>query len=267
MNYGFIGAGNMASSIIKGFTSSTANDTVFAFDRNREKLVKLNESYGVIPCESASEIVTKCDVVILAIKPIGFEPLLKGLSEDFRKKRPLIISIAAGISTKKITDFLGYENAVIRVMPNMNAQVLQSVSAICKNSLVDENGYQAASKLFRSIGDVIDIDEKALDVFTSIAGCSPAYVYLFIDSLAKGAQKAGMDKKTAIKIAAGAVLGSAKMVLESGEHPWELIDKVCSPGGTTIEGVVTLEKMGFQTAIVNAVDATIEKDRFIARQE
>ena len=146
-------------------------------------------------------------------------------------------------------------------MPNINATVLEAMSAYCCSESVTDDQKEFANKLCSSFGKVIPLSESYFPLFCSIAGCAPAYAYMFIDSLARSAVKNGMNKSVALEIAAQTVLGSAKKILESDEHPWELIDKVCSPGGTTIEGIVSLQKDGFESAVCNAVDAALQKDK------
>lgn len=171
------------------------------------------------------------------------------------------MSIAAGKTTEFIEKLLGFKAPVIRIMPNINATVLEAMSAYCCSESVTDDQKEFVNKLCSSFGKVMPLSESYFPLFCSIAGCAPAYAYMFIDSLARSAVKNGMNKSVALEIAAQTVLGSAKKILESDEHPWELIDKVCSPGGTTIEGIVSLQKDGFESAVCNAVDAALQKDK------
>lgn len=146
-------------------------------------------------------------------------------------------------------------------MPNINAKVGAAMSALCANQQVTQAQKELVARLFCAVGQVKELDESFFPLFGVIAGSAPAFAYLFIDSLARAAVKNGMQKQAALEIAAQTVLGSAKLILESGEHPWVLIDQVCSPGGTTIEGIAALQETGFETGIRKAVDAALEKDR------
>lgn len=263
MKLGFIGAGNMGSAIFKGFIAKgkVNSGDVYITRRNKAAMAAQAAELKINACDSYSELIKACDVVFLAVKPIMFKDVLSAIKADIKAKMPLIVSMAAGISTADIEDMLDIKGVrVVRIMPNVNAQVAMSVTAYCGGKNATDEDLSLVKELFDSIGTTAAVDEKQFAIFTAIAGCSPAYVYMFINSLAEGALKAGMNKKQAIEIAAGAVMGSAKMVLESGMHPEALNDMVCSPGGTTIEGVCTLKEQGFESAVISAVTQSIWKD-------
>lgn len=260
---GFIGAGNMASAIIKGLISSGtySGGEIAVFDLCEEKLEVLCRDFSVRAFHSEKEIASGCDVVVLAVKPNVLPSVLEKIKTELKTKDPLIISIAAGKTLEFIASHLDYEAKLARVMPNINATVLAAVSAFCLNGRA-KDGYSECVKAFcESFGIATQLDEKLFSVYTAIGGCSPAFAYMFIDSLARAAVKNGMPKDKALEVAAGAVLGSAKMILESDEHPWSLVDKVCSPGGTTIEGVAALQENGFEAAVTKAVEAAFNKDK------
>lgn len=268
MKLGFIGAGNMGSAIFKGFIAqgSAKKEDIYIIRRNREAQAAQVAETGVNGCESYSELIEKSDVVFLAVKPVMFGDVLRDIKADLKDKQPLVVSMAAGISTADIEEMCGIKGLrVVRIMPNVNAQVAMSVTACCGGSNATDEDVKLVRKLFDSIGTTAEVDEKQFAIFTAIAGCSPAYVYMFINALADGALKAGMNKKQALAIAAGAVMGSAKLVLETGEHPEILRDSVCSPGGTTIEGVCTLKELGFESAVIEAVEASIVKDAMLKK--
>ena len=145
-------------------------------------------------------------------------------------------------------------------MPNINAKVCAAISAYCGNERVSAEDKDFVEGFCNAFGKGIEIEEKLFSIYSAIGGCSPAFAYMFIDSLARGAVKNGMTKAAALEVAAQAVLGSAKMILESGEHPWKLVDAVCSPGGTTIEGVASLQNDGFEASVIKAVEASYNKD-------
>ncbi len=263
MKFGFIGSGNMASAIIKGavLSGNFESNDIMAYDVDSEKPEMLSDSLGISAEKDVNAMIEKSDAVFLAVKPNVFSMLLPSVSEALSKRQPLIISIAAGKTIEFISSLLTFDAAIIRVMPNINATVGEAMSAYCFNSRVTDEQKAFAEKLCGSFGNVMCLPESSFPLFGVIAGCSPAYAYLFIDSLARAGVKNGMNKKDALKIAAQTVLGSAKMVLQSGEHPWELIDRVCSPGGTTIEGVSSLLSDGFESAVMNSVDAALDKDK------
>lgn len=261
MKIGFIGCGNMAGAIIKGLISSGnfSGGDIALFDVDKNKPEKLKDEYGCDVCSSAGEVAKTCENVVLAVKPNVISSVLTEINDVLEENDPLIISIAAGKTLEFIGECLSYEPRLIRVMPNINAQTLAAVSAFCPNTRA-ENGRDFAEKFCKSFGSAVELEEKYFPVFGVIGGCSPAFAYMFIDALARAAVKNGMPKSTALEISAQAVLGSAKMILASDECPWALVDKVCSPGGTTIEGVLSLQENGFEAAVAKAVQAAVDKD-------
>ncbi|MDR2903490.1 MAG: pyrroline-5-carboxylate reductase, partial [Clostridiales bacterium] len=236
MKFGFIGAGNMASAIIKGVLrkQKAAARDIFIYDLNIVRQAEMVDSYGLSAGKSAQMIAETCDFVFLAVKPNGIAAVISEIKETVAEKRPVIISIAAGKTLTFIENAFGFQPAVIRVMPNVNALVGESMSALCKNDAVTDADFEEALALFNAIGKAVALDEAHFSNFSAIAGASPAFIYIFIDAIARAGVKAGLSKQQSLEIAAQAVLGSAKMVLESKEHPWQLADTVCSPGGTTI---------------------------------
>lgn len=268
MKIGFIGAGNMGSAIFRGFISSGAvnKEDIYITRRNKELLKKQAEENGVNACEDIKGVVENSNILFLGVKPVMFGEVLKTAKPYIKDKMPLVVSMAAGISTADIEEMLDIKGLrVVRIMPNVNAAVSMSVTAVCGGRNASAEDVDIVENLFNSIGTTARVGENQFAVFTAIAGCSPAYVYMFINALAEGALKAGMNKKQAISIAAGAVMGSAKTVLESGIHPEELNDSVCSPGGTTIEGVCALKEKAFESAIIEAVSRSIAKDALLKK--
>jgi len=265
MKIGFIGSGNMAAAIIRGMVAyGTDAKSVYISDIDSKKTEELSLECGVIVSATNSELVSACELVVLAVKPHLIKPVLAECAHLLDASRHTLISIAAGVSLESLKGFSGVDKMpIIRVMPNVNSEIAMGMSAICKNDFVADAPFEYTKQAFEKIGKVAELDESFIPQFMAIAGCSPAFTYLFIDSLAKAAHKAGLPKSIATGIAAQAVLGSAALVMQSGKHPHELIDSVCSPGGTTIEGVCTLEREGFPAAIVACVDACIAKDRAI----
>lgn len=271
MKVGFIGTGNMASAIIKGMIAKGFMEPsdIYVSSLQLPKLKKFAEETGTTFCPSNEELVAQVDVVILAVKPNLFEKILPGLQPNLQDRKPLIVSIAAGVSLEKIQRLIGddYTNPIVRVMPNVNAMIGESMSAVSKNEHVTTAQMDFVLGMFNAVGLAIEIEERYFSIFIGIAGSAPAYAYLFIDSLARGALKAGMNKEQATRIAAQTVLGSAKMILESNEAPWVLIDKVCSPGGTTIAGISALEDRNFISTVMHAVEATIQRDKEISADQ
>lgn len=262
MTIGFIGGGNMAGAIIRGLLAASLYrpDEIFVTDITPERSRDCAGRLGVASADTAQELIERSDTVVLSVKPVVFSTLLPEIAAVVRAKNPLMISIAAGKTLGFMEETLGFPPALVRVMPNINAKVGASMSAFCGNENVTQEQKVLVSRLFSAIGQVRELDESFFSLFGVIAGSAPAFAYLFIDSLARAAVKNGMNKQTALEIAAQTVLGSAKLILESGEHPWALIDQVCSPGGTTIEGIAALQETGFETAVRKAVDAAVEKD-------
>lgn len=261
---GFIGCGNMATAIIGGAVSSEfiAGENIFVFDVDNEKTKALNEKYGVNICDSAESVAESTDVTVLAVKPQVFSTVLPQIKDKVLEKGTAIISIGAGKTLNFIGSFLDDDAKIVRVMPNINAKVGASMSGVCRNKNVNDSLLQFTKDLCKSFGDVIEISEDMFPLFGVIAGCSPAYAFMFIDSMAREAVKNGMNKKDALKICAQAVLGSAKTILEDDDaNAWALINSVCSPGGTTIEGIAVLEEEKFPETVMNAVKASLEKDK------
>lgn len=266
MNLGFIGCGNMASAIMNGIFSSFSvggdeQIKFFAYDIYAPAVRKAAEQCNAVCCENETEVINNSDIVFLAVKPNVIASVLEKISNTVKAENPLLISIAAGKTLDFLSAAVGKEARLVRVMPNINAKVGESVSAYCFNCNVIERDKEAVETLLSCFGKCLCLDESQFPIFGVLGGCSPAYAYMFIDALARAGVKNGMKKDDALKIAAQAVYGSAKMILESGEHPWRLVDNVCSPGGTTIEGVTSLQADGFESAVHNAVEKSLEKDR------
>ncbi len=263
MKVGFIGTGNIAGAIVGGvlLKGGCAPSDIVAYDAQPQVLEGFVQRFGVTAAPDMEALVEKSDMVVLAVKPVVYPVVLPKLGPLCAAKGTLLVSVAAGYTLEAIANGLGADVPVCRVMPNMNAAVGEAVSALCPGATATPEQVETVRQFFGHTGLVMDIEERLFGVFSAIAGCSPAFAYLYIDALAKGAHKNGMSKAQALRIAAQATLGSAKMLLESSEHPQALIDKVCSPGGVTIEGVCTLQDFRFESALVHAVDAAVEKDK------
>ena len=253
----------MATAILNGVVNSqyVSGAEICVFDTCEEKANALKESLGVNVLSSAGEVAKEAQVVVLAVKPQVFPQVLPEIKDALSENNNALVSIGAGKTISYLCSFLESNTPVIRVMPNINATVGASMSAVCSNEKVSVALLDFVKGLCQSFGDVIELPENQFSIFSVIAACSPAYTFMFIDSMARGAEKNGLKREDALKISAQAVLGSAKMMLESDESPWALINSVCSPGGTTIEGIATLQKEEFDKVVMDAVRASYEKDK------
>ena len=262
---GFIGAGNMASAMISGLVTSGTlkGEDIAVFDICTEKTATLFEKFGLRVFASAKELAENCERVVLSVKPNMLATVIEPLKGIINEKEPLVISIAAGKPLSFFEERLNACVRLVRVMPNINATVGAAVSAFCPNKNATEEDVAFVGEMCRSFGTAVALSENMFPLFGVIGGSSPAFAYMFIDAMARAAVKNGMPKAQALEICAQAVLGSAKMILETKEHPMELTDRVCSPGGTTIEGVLSLQKDGFESAVAAAVNAAVEKDKLL----
>ena len=260
---GFIGMGNMGLAIMKGLLKTYAPQDILFSSAHEEKMEKITAETGVPHAASNAECARQAKYLVLAVKP---QVLPKVFAEikDIVTKEQVVISIAAGYTTADLKEGLSEHVRIVRSMPNTPAMVGEGMTGVCYDEAeFDEEEKADIAGFFQSFGKMERVDEKLMDVVGSASGCSPAYVYMFIEALADGCVKYGMPRQTAYKMAAQAVLGSAKMVLETGKHPGELKDMVCSPGGTTIEGVAALEECGFRSAVIKACDANYAKNKLL----
>ncbi len=259
MKFGFIGSGNMGSAMIGGIIGAelAAAEEIIVSDINPRGLEDIRSKYGVAVTEHNKEA-ADADVLLLCVKPNVIYSVIDEI-KDFVTYDTVVVSIAAGQSLKKLEAAFEREVKLVRVMPNTPALVGAGMSAIAKNANVSDKEIKYIEKVFNSFGIAKAVDEKLMDAVTAVSGSSPAYVFMLIEAMADGAVMNGMPRDMAYTFAAQAVLGSAKMVLETGKHPGILKDMVCSPGGTTIEAVSVLEEMGFRSAIIEAVNACAEK--------
>lgn len=268
MKIGFIGTGNMGSSIIKGILSSKfeENENINIFDLDKDKVNNLVKEYGINAVNSEKELAKNCDIIVLSVKPHIIPVVLKNLSENV-KKDTIILTIAAGISISVIENALGEDKKVVRTMPNTPAQVLSGMTAVTFNKNIENSEKEIIFNFLNSFGKSVEIEEKLMHAYTGISGSLPAYVYMFMEALADGGVLCGMPRDKAYKIVAQAVAGSAKMLLETGKHPGQLKDEVCSPAGTTIEAVRVLENGNFRGNVIEAVVACTEKSKEMAGEK
>ena len=264
MRIGFIGAGNMASAIIKGIISSklVKKEDILASDKFLPTLEKVKTNFGIGVTTSNKEIVENCDIIFLAVKPHLYSDVIKEIS-PFVKETTVVVTIAPGKTLKNLEETFEKEIKIIRTMPNTPVMVCEGMTAVCPNKKVTEEELEYVCRLLNSIGKAEVVTEYMMDAVVGVSGSSPAYVYMFIEALADGAVMEGMPRDLAYKFAAQAVLGSAKMVLETGMHPGALKDMVCSPGGTTIEAVSVLEKNGMRSSVIEAIRACVAKAKIM----
>lgn len=262
MTLGFIGCGNMASAIISGILEKeiVKKEEIFASTKSEVSAQKITDALGISCSTDNLAVAKKADYLFLCIKP----QFCGDVAEEIRDCLPdgqVLISIIAGKNLDWLQEKFGTDKKIIRTMPNTPALVGEGITGVCPNQFVSPDEIRQVLTLLRSFGRADVVTEPILDVVGAVSGSSPAFVFLFIEALADGAVAEGMPRKQAYEFASQAVLGSAKMVLETGIHPGALKDMVCSPAGTTIEGVNVLEKEGMRSAIMDAVRACIAKTK------
>ncbi len=257
----------MGSAIIGGLLKSGLSDKdhIIAADKTQEAADRLKETFGIQTSTENMEISSLADILFLSVKPNMFSTVIPQIRHHL-KPDAVIVSIAAGQSIQKIEGLFEHPVKLVRAMPNTPALVGASMSALCRNDLVSEEELLEVKGLFDSFGESEIISESLMDAVVGVSGSSPAYVYMFIEAMADAAVADGMPRSQAYKFASQSVLGSAKMVLETGRHPGELKDMVCSPGGTTIEAVAVLEQMGLRTAVIEAQRSCSRKSRDMSRE-
>ncbi|MEW6306115.1 MAG: pyrroline-5-carboxylate reductase [Verrucomicrobiota bacterium] len=262
LTIGFLGAGKMATALARGFVNAklVAPAQLIASDVSEEARAAFGKETGAKITAFNPDVLKAADVLLLAVKPNQVSDVLGEISRQF-KERHLLISIAAGVTLAKLEEKLPAGARVIRVMPNTPALVGASATAFATGNAATGEDAAIAQKLFSSVGLALQVKESLLDAVTGLSGSGPAYAYLMIESLSDGGVAAGLPRDVATRLAAQTLLGAAKMVLETGQHPGALKDMVTSPGGTTIEGLHELEKGKLRGTLMNAVRAATEKSR------
>lgn len=258
-NIGFIGAGNMGYAMLKGALSSISPENVGVTDRSFDKAESIAQETGVRHFESNADCVKNCKYVVFSIKPQVYENVVDEIRK-FVDDSKIIISLAPNVSIEMLTGMFGKNVRVVRLMPNTPALVGEGMTGYCyDDALFNEEEKTFLADLFNSFGKAVKVSEKIMSAVVCASGSSPAYVFMFIEALADSVVKYGMSRDDAYTFVAQTVLGSAKMVLESGEHPGVLKDRVCSPGGTTIRAVEKLEECGLRNALFKATEACYNK--------
>ena len=262
MTLGFIGLGNMAKAIIGGILGKglMGPNEIIGTAQTEVTRQKVAAQYGIQIRNSNEAVAREADIIVLAVKPQYLKVVIADIMDAVDENK-LIVSIAAGKTISWISDEFEKPLGIIRVMPNTPALVGEGCSAVCRNDLVKNDDFRFVMELLESFGKAYTVPESLMDVVVGVSGSSPAYVFLFIEAMADAAVAGGMSRKQAYEFAAQSVLGSARMVLETGKHPGELKDMVCSPAGTTIEAVRVLEENGFRGIVMDAVSACIDKSR------
>lgn len=262
MKIGFIGLGNMAKAIIGGMLESkiVSPDNVIGTARTEATKEVVRSAYSIGIRNTNAEVAKETDVIIFAVKPQFLQEVIEEIREDVSAHK-LIISIVAGKSMQWIEDAFGSKVKLVRCMPNTPALVGAGCTGVCANDRVGQGEIDYSTKLMESFGKAYLVPESLMDAVGAVSGSSPAFVFMFIEAMADAAVAAGMPRAQAYEFAAQAVYGSAKLMLESGRHPGELKDMVCSPGGTTIQGVRVLEEKGFRGAVIDALTATVGQSK------
>ncbi len=263
---GFIGAGKMASAMIEGLLSKGLykKDEIIASCKSQTTKKRVSGELGIQVTLDTASVFKSADIVVLAVKPNQIEGILTTNIEANSTKK-LLISIAAGIKIATLEKYVP-DSRIIRVMPNVCCTVLESASSYTLGTKATKEDAEKVKEILEAIGIAFEIPEEKIDAVTGLSGSSPAYMFMVIDALADGGVLMGLPRDVALKLAAQTMLGSAKTVLETGKHPDDLKDSVCSPGGTTIEGVKVLEDYGMRAAFIAAVQASAEKSKEMGRE-
>jgi pyrroline-5-carboxylate reductase len=264
---GFLGAGNMAGALIKGLLGAgvVAPGDILASDVRADRLIQLKVDHGIVTVTDNHALVREARVVVVAVKPQVIDKVLTEIGGDVPPET-LVISLAAGVPIAAIEARLPPGARVVRTMPNTPATALAGVTAIAAGSHATEEDLTVARRLFEAVGRVVVLDETLLDAVTGLSGSGPAYIMLIIEALADGGVKVGLHRDTALLLAAQTVYGSAKLLLESGEHPGRLKDMVTSPGGTAIAGLHTLESGALRRTLIDAVEAATKRSIELGEQ-
>lgn len=262
MKIGFIGLGNMAKAMIGGMLDNqlVKPEDIIGTAKTKETREAVRKSYGIEIRDSNEAVAKGSDVLFLAVKPQFMEEVIKEIRDEVSLGK-LVISIAAGKSITWLEETFDKTVRLVRCMPNTPALVGAGCTGVCANMQVSPEQIDYSMKLLESFGKAILVPERLMDAVGAVSGSSPAYVFMFIEAMADAAVAAGMPRAQAYTFAAQAVYGSAKLVLESGKHPGELKDMVCSPGGTTIQGVRILEERGMRGAVMDALIAAVEQSK------
>ena len=259
---GFIGTGNMGEALIHGLVHGhlCRPEQIICSDVRPDRLKALRETFGVKGTSHNVEVVKQADIIVLSVKPQIMKPVLGEIAKYLDLSK-LIISIAAGVALETIESCTQKELKLVRVMPNICVSVREGVSAIAGGKHIQKDDLMIAKTIFDSVGKSLFIEENLLDAVTGLSGSGPAYIFLIIDALADAGVKVGLSRSDSLVLASQTVLGAARMLIETGEHPGKLKDMVTSPGGTAIAGLHTLEGGGLRTTLINAVEVATGRSK------
>lgn len=264
MNVGFIGCGNMGGAMLKGIIEAGLDSKkIYVYEDSKDRKKELREQFNINLSETLKDIVSESDVVFLAVKPHICPEVLEDIKEELKDKT--LISVAAGVTIGTIEKIIGDDKKVIRIMPNTPAFVGEAMTSLTPNKNITVDEKNSISELLEGFGKVEEVEEKMIHAVIGASGSSPAYVFMFIEAMADAAVLKGMPRDKAYKFAAQGVLGAAKMVLDTGIHPGQLKDMVCSPGGTTIEAVAELERTGMKASVISAMVKCMEKSEEMSK--
>ncbi len=257
---GIIGGGNMGEAIIRGLINSKTvkEQDIIVSDISQERLDYLVNKYNIAGTDSSSRVSSLSDIVILAVKPKDAESVLSPIKENLKGK--ILISVLAGTKIQKLKSLVP-EAKIVRVMPNTPALIGEGAIAVSFEEDISQQEKETVLNLLKPLVEVIEVNESLMDVVTGLSGSGPAYVFTFIDALAQGGVKGGLSYQDALNLAVQTVLGAAKLLKETGEHPAVLRDKVTSPSGTTIYGLHALEKGSFRSTVINAVEEATKRSK------
>ena len=257
---GFLGAGNMSSALIQGLLHGDVLPParILASDVNTERLEQLSAEHGIRTTMDNHQLLRESDVVVLAVKPQVIDRVLTEIGGDVRADQ-LLVSVAAGVPVEALEARLPPGSRVVRAMPNTPATVQAGATAIAGGAHASADDLRVAREMFEAVGRVVVVEEALLDAVTGLSGSGPAYVMLIIEAMADGGVKVGLHRDTALLLAAQTVFGSAKLLLETGEHPGRLKDMVTSPGGTAIAGLHTLESGALRKTLIDAVEVASKR--------
>ena len=263
---GFIGAGNMAEALIRGLLSSKlcSPDRVMASTPRQERARELTDRFAIVATTDNTKVARESDIVVVAVKPQILSPVLAEIKDSVRGDA-LVVSVAAGVPLAALESRLSPGTRVIRTMPNTPALVDAGATALSPGKHATEDDMAAARRIFDAVGITVALPESQLDAVTGLSGSGPAYMFLILEALSDAGVKVGLSRRNAQLLAAQTVLGSAKLLLETGEHPGRLKDMVTSPGGTAITGLHTLENGGVRTTLIHAVESATNRSRELGK--
>ena len=265
-NITFIGSGNMGEALLGGLLKAklTKPKNIVATDVLEDRLSHIAEKWGVTVMTDNRKAIAAADIIVLCVKPQTISEILREIKEDVHEDQ-LIISILAGITTQTISKFIDKKNPVIRVMPNIPAVVDEAASGLCLGEFAQEIHKEMAVSIFKAVGEVEIVKENQMDVITGLSGSGPAYIYMIIEALTDGGVMMGLARNVATRLATQTVLGSAKLVRETGIHPAMLKDQVTTPGGTAISAIKELETHGLRPMLIRAVEVATNKSKELSK--